>query len=39
MQGNFAIIFQEYILLTAKVMTDDSLFKNETFRSEWFWRV
>lgn len=39
MQGNFAIIFQEYLLLTAKVMTDDSLFKNETFRSEWFWRV
>lgn len=39
MQGNFAIIVQKYLLLTAKVMTDDSLIKNETLRSEWFWRV
>lgn len=39
MQWNFAIIVQKYLLLTTKVMTDDSLLKNETFRSEWFWSV
>lgn len=40
MQGNFTVIVQKYLLLlTRRVMIDDSFFKNETFSSEWFWRV
>lgn len=40
MQGNFIVIVQQYLLLlTRRVMIDDSFFKNETFSSEWLWRV
>lgn len=40
MQGNFIVLVQKYLLLlTRRVMIDDSFFKNETFSSEWFWRV
>lgn len=39
MQGNFIVIVQKYLLLPRRVMIDDSFLKNETFSSEWFWRV